>query len=105
MIRRVSIVVAAVLLLGLTAVPANTFGANDDFESLEFFLDQSLQRTNDPSQRMEILNRYMIKALGLLYRQNQELLRLRRESLNALQDIQELESERKKELERQLQRR
>jgi hypothetical protein len=69
-------VLAFVVILSMMALPVQVYSANDDYESLEFFLDQAPKRTKDGDQRAEILNRYLIKALGLVYRQNQELIRL-----------------------------
>ena len=65
---------ALVVLLSMASFPAKVSGATDEYESLEFFLDQALKRVKDPEKRAEILNRYLIKALGLVYQQNQELL-------------------------------
>jgi len=55
---------ALVVLLSMASFPAKVSGATDEYESLEFFLDQSLKREKDPEKRAEILNRYLIKALG-----------------------------------------
>ena len=72
---------ALVVLLSMASFPAKVSGATDEYESLEFFLDQSLKREKDPEKRVEILNRYLIKALGLVYQQNQELIRLQQPDL------------------------
>ena len=92
-----------VVLSSLTTLPAETYGASDEYETLEFFLDQSLKRTEDPNKRAEVLNRYLIKALGLVYRQNQELIRLQRQTLEAAQELLETEKKESRELEIRLQ--
>ena len=85
------------------ALPVQVYSANDDYESLEFFLDQALKRTKDGDQRAEILNRYLIKALGLVYRQNQELIRLQRQTLDAMQELRDTEKKEMREMEIQMQ--
>jgi hypothetical protein len=72
-----------VSLLAASAVQA----AGEDFENLEFFLDQYLKESQDPVQRSQIIERYTVKALGLLYRQNAELIRLNTELLRAVQQL------------------
>ena len=76
--QKTAAILAIVVILSMVVFPAQSYGANDDYESLEFFLDQALKRTKDPDKRGEILSRYLIKALGLVYRQNEELVRLQR---------------------------
>jgi hypothetical protein len=82
---------ALVVLLCISSFPGETYGAADEYESLEFFLDQSLKREKDPEKRAEILNRYLIKALGLVYQQNQELIRLQRQLLDATKELRDIE--------------
>lgn len=96
-------ILALVILLSMTALPAKLYSANDEYESLEFFLDQALKRTKDPNKRAEILNRYLIKALGLVYRQNQELIRLQRQTLDAMEELRDTEKKEMREMEIQLQ--
>lgn len=96
---------ALLVVLAMVAVRVPRAGASNDFETLEFFLDQSLQRTKDHAERSEILNRYLIKALGLVYEQNQELIRLNRETLKTLEELREIEGKEARELEIQLQKR
>ena len=93
---------AAFFLANLWALPPCALAGSDEYENLEFFLDRALKQTKDSDERLQILNRYTIKMLGLIYRQNQELLRLNRETIGTLQKILQVESEEKKELERQL---
>lgn len=96
-------ILALVILLSMTALPAKLYSANDKYESLEFFLDQALKRTKDPNKRAEILNRYLIKALGLVYRQNQELIRLQRQTLDAMEELRDTEKKEMREMEIQMQ--
>ena len=96
-------VLAFVVRLSIMALPVQVYSANDDYESLEFFLDQALKRTKDGDQRAEILNRYLIKALGLVYRQNQELIRLQRQTLDAMQELRDTEKKEMREMEIQMQ--
>ncbi len=96
-------ILALVILLSMTAFPAKLYSANDEYESLEFFLDQALKRTKDPNKRAEILNRYLIKALGLVYRQNQELIRLQRQTLDAMKELRDTEKKEMREMEIQMQ--
>lgn len=83
-VRRLLICVGLSICL-LQAPTVN--GGGEEFENLEFFLDQYLKETQDPSQRGQIMDRYTIKALGLLYKQNAELIRLNGEALKALQQL------------------
>jgi hypothetical protein len=90
---------ALVVLLSMASFPAKVSAAADEYESLEFFLDQSLKREKDPEKRAEILNRYLIKALGLVYRQNQELIRLQRQVLDATKELRDIEKKEIREME------
>ena len=90
---------ALVVLLSVSGFPAKVYGAADEYESLEFFLDQSLKREKDPEKRTEILNRYLIKALGLVYQQNQELIRLQRQLLDATKELRDIEKKEMREME------
>ena len=93
---------ALVVLLSISVFTAKVYGAADECESLEFFLDQSLKREKDPEKRAEILNRYLLKALGLVYRQNQELLRLQRQFLDATKELRDIEKKEIREIEIQM---
>ena len=97
--RKVGMVVVLVLLLSMAVPSAEVFGAKDDYETLEFFLDQALKRAKDHHQKAEILDRYLIKALGMIYQQNREVIRLQRQMLNTLQELQEIAAKEKRELE------
>ena len=101
--RKATAILAFVVILSMTALPAKVYSANDEYESLEFFLDQALKQTKDADERTEILNRYLIKALGLVYRQNKELIRLQRQTLDAMQELRDTEKKEMRELEIQLQ--
>ena len=94
---------ALVVLLSNSSFPAQVYGAADEYESLEFFLDQSLKREKDPAKRAETLNRYLIKALGLVYQQNQELIRLQRQLLDATKELRDIEKKEIREMEIQMQ--
>lgn len=101
--RKATAILAFVVLLSLMALPLQVYSANDEYESLEFFLDQALKRTEDGEQRAEILNRYLIKALGLVYRQNKELIRIQRQTLDAVQELRDTEKKEMREMEIQMQ--
>ena len=95
-------ILAFVVILSIMALPLQVCSANDEYESLEFFLDQALKRTKDADKRAEILNRYHIKALGLLYQQNKELIRLQRQALDAMKELQDTEKKEMREMEIQM---
>jgi len=101
--RKATAILAFVIVLSIITLPLQVYSANDEYESLEFFLDQTLKRTKDADQRAEILNRYLIKALGLVYRQNKELIRLQRQSLDAMQELRDTEKKEMREMEIQMQ--
>ena len=101
--RKATAILVFVVIWSMAALPAKVYSANDEYESLEFFLDQALKRTENADQRAEMLNRYLIKALGLVYRQNKELIRLQRQTLDALQELRDTEKKEMRELEIQLQ--
>ena len=94
---------ALVVLLSMSSFPAKVYSAADEYESLEFFLDQSLKREKDPEKRAEILNRHLIKALGLVYQQNQELIRLQRQLLDSTKELRDIEKKETREMEIQMQ--
>ena len=58
-----------------------------------------MKREKDPEKRAEILNRYLIKALALVYRQNQELIRLQRQLLDATKELWDIEKKEMREME------
>jgi len=103
MMQKATAILAFVVILSMAALPAKVYSINDEYESLEFFLDQALKQTKDADERTEILNRYLIKALGLVYRQNKELIRLQRQTLDAMQELRDTEKKEMRELEIQLQ--
>ena len=94
---------ALVVVLSISSFPAKVYGVADEYESLEFFLDQFLKREKDPENRAEVLNRYLIKALGLVYQQNQELIRLQRQRLEATKELRDIEKKEMREMEIQMQ--
>ena len=100
--QKAAAILAIVVILGVVVFPAKSYSANDDYESLEFFLDQALKRTKDPDKRAEILNRHLIKALGLVYQQNKELIRLQRQSLDAMKELRDTEKKEMREREIQM---
>ena len=97
--QKTTAILAIVVILSMVVFPAKIYSANDEYESLEFFLDQALKRTKDPDKRAEILNRYLIKALGLVYQQNKELIRIQRQSLDAMKDLRDTEKKEMREME------
>ena len=101
--RKVPAILALVVILSMAVFPVKVCSSTDEYESLEFFLDQALKRTDNLNQRAEILNRYLIKALGLIYRQNNELIRLQRQTMEAMQELRDIEKKEMRELEIQLQ--
>ena len=101
--RKATAILAFVVILSMAALPAKVYSANDEYESLEFFLDQALKRTKDADERTEILNSYLIKALGLVYRQNKELIRLQRQTLDAMQEQGDTEKKEMRDLEIRMQ--
>jgi hypothetical protein len=62
-----------------------------------------LKREKDPEKRAEILNRYLIKALALVYRQNEELIRLQRQLLDATKELRDIEKKEIREMEIRMQ--
>ena len=101
--RKATAVLAFFVILNMAAFPAKVYSINDEYESLEFFLDQALKQTKDADERTEILNRYLIKALGLVYRQNKELIRLQRQTLDAMQELRDTEKKEMRDLEIRMQ--
>lgn len=97
----ITILVCLGFFVSLGQVPC-VQGAGEEFENLEFFLDQYIKETQDGAQRSQIMDRYAIKALGLLYRQNAELIRLSGETLKALQQLVEGQEKEIRALEHQI---
>jgi hypothetical protein len=54
----------------------STVRGSDDFQNLEFFLKRALKTSKDSTERNEVINRYLLKALALVYQQNKEQIRL-----------------------------
>ena len=102
--RLASIIVVVVCFLGL-AFPVQLFGASDDFQNLEFFLERALKTSKDSTERNEVINRYLLKALALVYQQNKEQIRLDREALNVLKQLRDVEVKKTRELGRLLSKR
>ena len=102
--RVASIIVVVVCFLGL-AFPVQLFGASDDFQNLEFFLERALKSSKDSTERNEVINRYLLKALALVYQQNKKQIRLDREALKVLKKLLDVEVKKTRELERLLSKR
>jgi len=102
--RVASIIVVVVCFLAL-AFPVRLLGASDDFQNLEFFLERALKTSKDSTERNEVINRYLLKALALVYQQNKEQIRLDREALNVLKQLRDAEVKKTRELERLLSKR
>jgi hypothetical protein len=49
--RKATAILAFVVILSMAALPAKVYSTNDEYESLEFFLDQALKGTKDSDQR------------------------------------------------------
>jgi hypothetical protein len=101
--RKATAILTLVIILSMVALPARVYSASDEYESLELYLDQALKRTEDADERAEILDRYLIKALGLVYQQNKELIRLQRQTLDAMQELRDTEKKELREMEIQMQ--
>jgi hypothetical protein len=56
-------------------------------------------------ERNEVINRYLLKALALVYQQNKEQIRLDREALNVLKQLRDVEVKKTRELGRLLSKR
>jgi len=102
--RVASIIVVVVCFFGL-AFPVQLFAASDDFQNLEFFLERALKTSKDSTERNEVINRYLLNALALVYQQNKEQIRLDREALNVLKQLRDVEVKKTRELERILSKR
>ncbi len=103
--RIASIALVAVYFLGFIVSPFQVFAGTDDFQNLEFFLERSLNNAKSPSERNEIINRYLFKALAVVYQQNKEQIRLYRETLNVLKQVRDIPAKEADELERYLSKR
>ena len=80
--KRVAKIFLVVVCVVGFAFPGQLFGGSDDFQNLEFFLERALKNSKDSTERNEVINRYLLKALALVYQQNKEQVRLDREALN-----------------------
>jgi hypothetical protein len=49
----------------LPLAPVHLSAGNDDFQNLEFFLECALKNSKDSTERVEIVNRFLFKALAL----------------------------------------
>jgi hypothetical protein len=87
------------------AFPVQLFGGSEDFQNLEFLLERALKNSKDSTERNEVINRYLPKALALVYQQNKEQIRLDREALNVLKQLRDVEVKKTRELERLLSKR
>ena len=74
------------------------FGGSGDFQNLEFFLEQALTDSKDSTEPNEVINRYLLKALALVYQQNKEQVRLDREAFNVLKQLRDVEVKKTTEL-------
>ena len=93
-----------VCFLGLV-FPVQLFGASDDFQNLAFFLERALKTSKDSTERNEVINRYLLKALALVYQQNKEQIRLDREALKVMKQLRDVEVKKTREPERLLSKR
>jgi len=105
MTRIVTILLIAGLFLVLPLSPLPVSAGSDDFQNLEFFLERSLKNAKDSTERNEIVNRFLFKALALIHQQNAEQIRLNRETLNVLKELRNVKIREAKELERYLSKR
>ena len=103
--RIASITFIALLFLALPLSPVHVSAGSDDFQNLEFFLQRSLKNAKDSTERNEIVNRFLFKALALIHQQNAEQIRLNREILNVLKELRNVKIREAKELERYLSKR
>lgn len=103
--RIASIMVTAVLFLALPFSSVDVAVGSDDFQDLEFFLERSLKNAKSSADRNEIINRFLFKALALVYQQNTEQIRLKREMLNVLKELRDVKVREARELERYLSKR
>ena len=103
--RIASVALVAVLFMALPGSPVHVSAASDDFQNLEFFLERSLKKAKNSSERNEIINRFLLKALALVYQQNQEQIRLDRDALKVLKELRDVKIKEARELERYLSRR
>ena len=102
--RVAGIIVVVVCFLGL-AFPVKLFGGSDDFQNLEFFLERALKNSKNSTERHEVINRHLLKALALVYQQNKKQIRLDREALKVLKQLLDVEVRKTRELERLLSKR
>ena len=103
--RIASVVLVAILFLALPSSPVHVSATRDDFRNLEFFLERTLNKAENSIERNEIINRFLFKALALVYEQNQEQIRLDRDALKVLKELRDAQIKEVRELERYLSRR
>ena len=97
------LITGSFLLLPLSSL--NLCAGSDDFQNLEFFLERSLKNAKDSNERLEIINRFLFKALALVHQQNTEEMRLNREALKVLKELRDVKVREARELERFLSKR
>ena len=97
------LITGSFLLLPLSSL--NLCAGSDDFQNLEFFLERSLKNAKDSNERLEIINRFLFKALALVHQQNTEEMRLNREALRVLKELRDVKVREARELERFLSKR
>ncbi len=103
--RIASITFIAFLFLALPLSPVHVSAGSDDFQNLEFFLERSLKNAKNSAERNEIINRFLFKALALVYQQNTEQIRLKRDELKVLKELRDVKVREARELERYLSKR
>jgi hypothetical protein len=94
-----SITLITVLFLAIPLYPVLLSAGSDDFQNLEFSQERSPKNTKDSTERHEIVNRFLFKALDLLYHQKPEQLRLDRQTLNVLKELRDVKVREARELE------
>ena len=103
--RRASTMFITVLFLAFSLSPVHLSAGSDDFQNLEFFLERSLKNAKDSTERNEIVNRFLFKALALIHQQNTEQIRLDREALKVLKELRDIKVKEAREFERFLSKR
>jgi hypothetical protein len=85
--------------LAIPLYPVLLSAGSDDFQNLEFFLERSLKNAKDSTERNDIVNRFLFKALALFYQQNTEQIRLDRQVLKVLKELRDVKVREARELE------
>ena len=65
--RLASIFMITGFFLILPLAPVHLSAGSDDFQNLEFFLERALKNSKDSSERVEIVNRFLFKALARMF--------------------------------------